>query len=85
MAGNSNSGRRAEKPFADALRMEIAAVGPDQKALRKIAKHVLDKAMAGDMEAIDFVVNRTDGKPVQGVEADVSLRIEDLIAGLGDD
>lgn len=84
MAGNVNSGRRAEKPFADALRMEIAAAGPDHKALRQIAKHVLDKAMTGDMEAIDFVVNRTDGKPHQSVDADVRHSIEDLINGLDD-
>lgn len=84
MAGNSNSGRRAEKPFADALRMEIAAVGPDHQALRKIAKYVLDKAMTGDMDAIDFVVNRTDGKPHQSVDADVRHSIEDLLAGIDD-
>ena len=84
MAGNANSGRRAEKPFGDALRMEIAAVGPDHKALREIAKHVLARAMKGEMEAIDFVVNRTDGKPRQSVDADVRHSIEDLISGLDD-
>lgn len=84
MAGNANSGRRAEKPFADALRMEIAAVGPDRKALREIANHVLTKARNGDMDAIDFVVNRTDGKPHQSVDADVRMSIEDLINGLDD-
>ncbi len=82
MAGNANSGRRAEKPFGDALRMEIAAAGPDHKALREIAKYVLDKARGGDMEAIDFVVNRTDGKPHQSMDADVRLSIEDLINDL---
>lgn len=82
MAGNANSGRRAEKPFADALRMEIAEVGADHKALRQIAKHVLTRAMNGEMEAIDFVVNRTDGKPHQSMDADVRMTIEDLIASL---
>lgn len=84
MAGNANSGRRAEKPFADALRMELAAVGPDHQALRVIAKHLIDKALTGDMEAIDFLANRTDGKPHQSVDADVRHSIEDLINGLDD-
>jgi ribosomal protein L18E len=65
MAGNANSGRRAEKPFADALRMEIAAAGPDHKRLRTIARALLDKAESGDMQAINALADRLDGKPAQ--------------------
>ena len=40
-------GRPKEKPFADALRMEIKAAGEDHKALRAVARALLDKAGAG--------------------------------------
>ena len=67
MAGNANSGRRQEKPFRDALRMEIAAAGPDQKALREIAAKLLELAVSGDLAAIREVADRTDGKVAQAV------------------
>lgn len=65
MAGNANSGRRQEKPFADALRMELKAVGEDHKALRMIAQKLIDKASGGDLAAIQELANRTDGKVAQ--------------------
>jgi len=70
MAGNSNSGRRAEKPFADALRMELKAAGEDHKALRAIAKALISKATDGDMQAIKELADRTDGKVPQAVVGD---------------
>ena len=84
MAGNSNSGRRAEKPFADALRMELAAAGPDHKALRSIARKLIAMADEGKMDAIVELINRTDGKAVQAIDADVRLSIEDMLEQLGD-
>jgi hypothetical protein len=65
MAGNANSGRKAEKPFADALRVELAALGDDKKGLRNIAKQLIAKATAGEMQAIQELANRTDGKVAQ--------------------
>jgi hypothetical protein len=70
MAGNSNSGRRAEKPFADALRMELAAAGADHKALRLIARQLIAKATDGDMQAIKELADRTDGKVPQALIGD---------------
>lgn len=71
MAGNENSGRKAEKPFRDALRIEIAALGDaDPKALRSIARKLLEKAADGDMQAIKELADRTDGKAVQQLDAD---------------
>ena len=67
MAGNANSGRRQEKPFRDALMLEIAAIGDDKKALREVARHILDKARSGDMYAIRELVDRTDGRPAQAI------------------
>lgn len=67
MAGNANSGRKQEKPFRDALRLEIAKAGPNSKALRNIAKKLIEMAEAGDMQAIKEFADRIDGKVPQGV------------------
>jgi ribosomal protein L17 len=76
------AGRRAEKPFADALRMELAAAGTDHKALRKVAATLIAKAQDGDMSAIKELADRLDGKAVQGIEADVSMSYEDRLQQL---
>lgn len=86
MAGNANSGRRQEKPFRDALRMELAALkDKDPKALRSIAKKLLEKAAEGDLQAIKELADRTDGKAVQqlDVDANVSLSHEEALEQLG--
>lgn len=87
MAGNANSGRRAEKPFADALRMELAALGEDHKGLRAVAKQLISKATSGDMQAIQELANRTDGKVAQQVnlaDADGDKLVIQLVR-FGDD
>lgn len=57
-----------DKPFADALRMELAAAGDDHKALRKIAKNLIDLAQKSELAAlpaINAIADRLDGKPAQ--------------------
>ena len=72
MAGNNNSGRRSgerpEKPFLEALRMEISESATDHKKLRRIAKVLLARCEAGDMAAIKELADRLDGKPTQIIE-----------------
>jgi hypothetical protein len=63
--GNKNSGRRQEKPFADALRMEVKAAGTNHKALRVIACKLVELAMDGNLDAIKVLADRLDGKPIQ--------------------
>lgn len=61
-------GRRSEKPFADALRMELAAAGSDQRALRAIARNLINLAQEPSkdaMPAISAIADRLDGKPAQ--------------------
>ena len=70
MAGNANSGRKQEKPFRDALNMQIKAAGEDSKALRRIADALLSKAYEGDMAAIKEVADRLDGKVPQGIQGE---------------
>jgi hypothetical protein len=61
-------GRKKEKPFADALRMELAEAGENSKALRAIAKKVIKLAEAGDLAAASFIADRLDGKPAVSIE-----------------
>jgi hypothetical protein len=56
-----------EKPFADALRMEICA-GNDPRHLRAIARKLFEKALDGDLQAIREIADRLDGKPAQAIE-----------------
>lgn len=61
-------GRKSEKPFADALRMELAAAGDNHKALRTIAKNLIMLAQNPEKEAlpaINAIADRLDGKPAQ--------------------
>ena len=66
------AGRAAEKPFADALRMEIKEAGADHRQLREIAKKLLEKASQGDMQAINCLADRLDGRPAQALEVNTS-------------
>jgi hypothetical protein len=61
-------GRLSEKPFHDALRMEIKAAGKDHKALRKIARNLIKQAQKDSFDAlpaINAIADRLDGKPAQ--------------------
>lgn len=61
-------GRQSSKPFADALRMEIAQLEGDRRGLRKVARKLITKAEEGDMQAIKELADRLDGKAVQQTE-----------------
>jgi len=61
-------GRGVNKAFADALRLELAAAGNDQKALREIARNLIDLAKTKTFDAlpaINAIADRLDGKPAQ--------------------
>lgn len=60
-SGNSNA--KKGKEWFDALRKECV----QRKALGDIAKVVVDKALAGEVWAIQEIGNRMDGKPAQSV------------------
>jgi hypothetical protein len=68
-------GGRKDRPFNEALRLEIAAAGPNQRVLRAIARNLLSLAQVPDMAALPAIReigDRLDGKPKQ--EAEVTLR-----------
>jgi hypothetical protein len=68
-------GGRKDRPFCDALRMEIAAAGGDHKELRAIARNLLTLAKMPDavgLAAIRELGDRLDGKARQ--ESEVTVR-----------
>lgn len=74
-------GRKSEKPFADALRMELAAAGTNHKALRAIARNLIGLAQKDDREAlpaINTIADRLDGKPAQESNVIITRRAEEL-------
>jgi hypothetical protein len=68
--------QKKDRPFRDALRMELAAAGGDLKRLRKIASALIDLAESGQLMAIKEVADRLDGKPPQAVVGDDAQPIE---------
>jgi hypothetical protein len=68
-AGSQNK----DKPFRDALRMELAEAGENHKALRGIARNLITLAGKEDpsaMAAIKEIADRMDGKPAQMIGGD---------------
>jgi ribosomal protein L17 len=80
MAGRPPS----EKTFANMLRVAIKEAHEDGKdRLRMVADALVTKAMTGDVAAIREVADRLDGKAVQQLDVDATVRrIEDLIGEL---
>lgn len=92
--GRSGTNRGHGKIFAEMLRLEINAAGSDYKRLRAIARKLLDLAEGGDLQAIQQVADRLDGKPAQ--ESNISVvrvnaselsdnELADIAAGSGED
>ncbi len=77
MAGRPKGAQNKDKPFRDALRIEIAALGDDDpKALRGLARNLLKMAASDDgLAAVREVADRLDGKPAQAVEMSGELAI----------
>ena len=84
MAGRPLGSTTKERPFREALRMELAAAGEDQKALRAIAQGLIDRATKGDVTAIKEIADRLDGRPGRSVEVSGSLGLthEEALAQL---
>jgi hypothetical protein len=62
-----------QRPFADALRMELAA-GDNHRVLRAIARNLIAIASSGEpiaLQAIREIADRTDGKARQA--SDITL------------
>lgn len=79
-------GKPKDKPFRDALLMELKSAGEDMPQLRKIAKKMIELAEKGDKDARKELSDRLDGKPHQSMDvtADVVLSHEDALDELDD-
>jgi hypothetical protein len=66
-------GQQRDKIYREALRLELADMseGVDLKKLREIARTHIEKAAAGDMQAIKELRDTLDGKPAQVLEHEV--------------
>lgn len=85
MAGRPAGAQNKDKPFRDALRMELSAAGEDHKALRGIARKLIAQAEGGDMQAIKEIADRMDGKPAQAVIGDSDadpITVRQIITGV---
>jgi hypothetical protein len=81
-------GQKRDKPFRDALRMEIDHAGTNHKALRRVARALIKRAQAGDVAAIREIGDRLDGKVPQVIGGDREnpiqfARIERVIVEVG--
>jgi hypothetical protein len=68
-------GAASRKPFLDAMRMELAAAGSDNRKLRSIAAKVIDMAEEGDLEAVKLIWDRLEGKPLQQVDVNQAIEL----------
>jgi len=72
MRGRPKGSQNKDKPFREALRMEIAALAEDnQRGLRRIARELILRAEAGDVTATREIADRLDGKVPQAIGSDV--------------
>jgi hypothetical protein len=80
MPGNKHGTGRLEKPFRDALLMELKGE-KGHKRLRRLASKLIACAENGEPWAFNLLVERTDGKvpqPVQG-DSDRPLEVHHII------
>lgn len=63
-SGNIHGRPRRGQSFADALRAALREKDEETKqtALRRVADAAVQKAIDGDMTAVEFIANRLDGK-----------------------
>ena len=73
-SGNPFGRMVRQKPFQTALMMELLRDGPDMPRLRRAINQVLDKAAEGDLEAVKFIADRTDGRAKQEIETTLNDR-----------
>jgi hypothetical protein len=80
--GNRNAAKARD--WTDALKWALSnyqARGIKKgQALQKLALKVIEQGLAGNPQAITEIANRLDGKPVQPMELDATLRPCDVSA-----
>lgn len=67
-SGNPSGKTKSEKLFKDALLLAVKRTEGDKTKLARIAEALVDKAIDGDVPAINAVADRLDGKAHQTTE-----------------
>jgi hypothetical protein len=62
-----STGGKPDKLIRDALK---AAIRQEPEKLKRMAEKVLDMAVEGDMQSVNFIADRIDGKAVQQIIGD---------------
>lgn len=70
---------KGARHFSTLLKEAIIKVaeGDDEPADRMIVKQLVDKAKKGDLQAIDRVLDRVDGKAEQTINLDADIHTDD--------
>lgn len=78
-SGNPKGKPKGARHFSTLLREAIAkvAAGDDEPADRMIVKQLVDKAKKGDLQAIDRVLDRVDGKAEQTINLDADIHTDE--------
>ena len=72
-SGNPAGRPKADKAFANMLRIAIKQAHDEGRdKLRAVADALVDKAISGDVQAINAIADRLDGKVPQAVDANLS-------------
>ena len=74
---SGNPGGRPRKKLIDRCLQELL-LEDDSKKAAELAQKVLDLATAGDMDAIRFIAERTEGKPLQKMELSGGLEYREM-------
>lgn len=68
------------RTFNDGVMSETEVTAPQGQTIRDLTvAAAMTRAMKGDMNAIDFLADREEGKPKQSIEADITNREYKLI------
>lgn len=78
-SGNPKGKPKGARHFSTLLKEAIIKVaeGDDMPADRMIVKQLVDKAKQGDLQAIDRVLDRVDGKAEQTINVDADIHTDD--------
>lgn len=79
VSGNPKGKPKGARHFSTLLKEAIIKVaeGDDMPADRMIVKQLVDKAKKGDLQAIDRVLDRVDGKAEQTINLDAEVHTDD--------
>jgi hypothetical protein len=80
MASDAPRGPKADKIWANALRLAVMRETEDENGvktnyLNRIAQNMVKKANEGDVMAMKEIGDRLDGKPAQAIENTGSLTV----------